>query len=145
MHLNWQQFSRLETVKRVTDFHCVTGWTRLDLHWEGVHIKDLLDAVQLKKSARFITFKSADGYTTSLPISECTGEDDLLAFKLDGQFLDNSKGGPVRVVIPAKYGYKSALWITEIVATKRQETGLWEKQGYHNNADPWKEERFNFK
>ena len=145
LDLGWEAFSRIPAIESVSDFHCVTGWTKLDNHWTGVRIRDLLAMAGLKPAARYITFKGADGYTTSLPISACMGDDDILATHLEGQLIETSRGGPVRVVIPEKYGYKSSLWVTELVLTRKQEMGLWEKQGYSNSADPWKEERFDMK
>ena len=144
LKMNWEAFSDLESVESISDFHCVTGWSRLDLAWRGVRIRDLLEMAGLKKSSRFITFYSYDGYITSLPIDACLGDDDILATHLDGELIKTDMGGPVRVVIPGKYGYKSALWIREIRLTRRQKKGYYEKQGYSNNADPWKEERFDF-
>jgi DMSO/TMAO reductase YedYZ molybdopterin-dependent catalytic subunit len=142
LKLDWNAFMKMDTAGSVSDFHCVTGWTRLDNHWSGVRIRDILDQSKVRKSARYITFRSADGYTTSLPIQECIGDDDILAFRWEGKDLDNTTGGPVRVVIPEKYAYKSALWVIELQLTKDQETGYWEQRGYSNSADPWKEERY---
>lgn len=141
LSLDWVSFLEIGPFVSVSDFHCVTGWTRLDNHWKGVRIRDILALAGLKSNARFVTFSSLDGYTTSLPIAECTGDDDLLAFEWEGEAIENARGGPVRAVIPAKYGYKSAMWISEMKLTKRQELGYWEKKGYHNHADPWKQQR----
>jgi DMSO/TMAO reductase YedYZ molybdopterin-dependent catalytic subunit len=141
-HLQWADFVKLDTVTSISDFHCVTGWSRLDNHWQGVRIRDILRMVQPKESAEFVTFLSADDYTTSLPISQCTGDDDILAFRWEGKVLTKENGGPVRVVIPGKYAYKSALWVVALKLTKKQELGYWEKRGYSNSADPWKEERY---
>ena len=141
LKLRFGDLMALDTLTSVSDFHCVTTWSRLDNHWTGVRIRTLLEAAGLKKDARFLTFKSADGYSTSLPIELCTGDDDMLAFRWEGVDLTAELGGPVRCVIPGKYGYKSAMWVTSIKATARDELGYWEKRGYSNSADPWKEER----
>ena len=141
LNFNWDSFSRLDTVQSVSDFHCVTTWSRLDNHWVGVRIRDVLQMADPKSSAKYITFKGADGYTTSLAIDDCTGDDDLLAFRWEGRDLGNNLGGPVRAVIPSKYGYKSCMWLVEMKLTKKQKLGYWEKRGYSNTADPWKEER----
>jgi len=140
--LRWNDFVALDTVASVSDFHCVTGWSRLDNHWVGVRIRDVLQLADPERSAKYVTFRSQDGYTTSLPLSECTGDEDILAFRWEGKDLDKNRGGPVRVVIPEKYAYKSALWIVEMKLTERQELGYWEQRGYSNSADPWKEERY---
>ena len=94
-----------------------------------------------KPGAKFVTFRGADGYTTSLAIEDCIGDDDILAFCWEGQNLEKSLGGPVRAVIPSRYGYKSCMWLVEMKLTKKQQLGYWEKRGYSNSADPWKEER----
>jgi DMSO/TMAO reductase YedYZ molybdopterin-dependent catalytic subunit len=142
VRLDWKAFRALESVESVSDFHCVTGWTRLDNDWEGIRIRDLISLADPKSSANFITFHSYDDYTTSLAIDECTGDDDILAFVWENKPIGKDLGGPVRVIIPGKYAYKGALWIKEMVLTKKQEPGFWEKRGYSNSADPWKEERF---
>ena len=138
----WADFSKLDTVESVSDFHCVTGWSRLENHWRGVRIRDILRLAKPKESATYVTFTSADDYTTSLPITQCTGDDDILAFRWEGKALTKENGGPVRVVIPGKYAYKGALWVVALKLTKKQELGYWEKRGYSNSADPWKEERY---
>jgi DMSO/TMAO reductase YedYZ molybdopterin-dependent catalytic subunit len=142
LKLSWDEFIDIGPVESVSDFHCVTRWSRLNNHWQGVRIRDILVKAIPLESARHITFKSKDGYTTSLPISECTGDDDILAFHWEGKDLGKDMGGPVRVVIPSKYGYKSALWVVELKLTEKQELGYWEKRGYSNSADPWLEERY---
>jgi len=139
--LNWEIFSQLQVIESISDFHCVTSWSRLDNRWKGVRIRDVIKEAKPNKNAKYITFKAKDGYTTSLAISECAGDDDILAFEWEGKPLQTEKGGPVRVVIPGKYGYKSTMWIAEMKLTKDQELGFWEKKGYSNKADPWKEER----
>ena len=137
----YNQLLGLDTVQVLSDFHCVTGWSRQKNRWTGVLIRTVLDQIKLNPDAKYLTFLAADGYTTSLPISECLSDVDMLAFRWEGKRLDKTIGGPVRVVIPEKYGYKSAMWLTEIQAPVDQELGYWEKRGYSNSADPLKEER----
>ncbi len=139
--LDWKSFSELDTVGIVCDFHCVTGWSRLDNHWTGVRLRDVLKLADPKSSAKYITFYGADDYTTSLPIEACTGDNALLTFRWEGKDLNNKMGGPVRVVIPSRYGYKSIMWLIRMKLTKRQIKGYWEKRGYSDSANPWKEER----
>ncbi|MBN1781542.1 molybdopterin-dependent oxidoreductase [bacterium] len=143
--LDWSAFSRLDTVTVVSDFHCVTGWSRLDNRWTGVRLRDVIRLASPLESARFITFAAADGYTTFLPIEACTGDRDLLAFRWEGHDLETENGGPVRVIVPSKYGYKSAKWLTEMRFTSGPETGTWESKGYSNTADPWKNDRYRSK
>lgn len=131
----------LDTVQVLSDFHCVTGWSRQKNRWTGVLIRTVLEQVRLKPDAKFLTFLAADGYSTSLAIEDCLSDVDMLGFRWEGRRLDNNLGGPVRAVIPEKYGYKSAMWLTEIRVTVDQEPGYWEQRGYSNSADPMKEER----
>ena len=138
---DWTAFSQLDTVHIQTPFHCVTGWSRVQNDWAGVLIQSILKIVKPTDKARYVTFKGADGYETSLAISECTGPQDILGFSWEGQDLDKFKGGPIRAVIPGKYGFKSAMWLIEMKLTEEQELGYWEKRGYSNSANPWKEER----
>ena len=143
LRLSWDDFVAIGPVESVSDFHCVTGWSRLDNHWVGIRIRDVLELAGLRESVGYISFLSADGYSTSLPLEACTGDDDILAFRWEGEDLGADKGGPVRGVIPSKYGYKSALWLVRMKLTEKQELGYWEQRGYSNSADPWKEERYN--
>jgi DMSO/TMAO reductase YedYZ molybdopterin-dependent catalytic subunit len=95
-----------------------------------------------KETATSATFECADGYTTSLTLAELAGDDVLLAYKLDGKALEEDLGFPLRLVVPSKYGYKSALWITRIRFASKKEVGFWERRGYSDTADVWKNDRF---
>ncbi len=139
--LDWNRFSSMDTVTLVSDFHCVTGWSRLDNHWTGVRLRDIIRMASPDDSARYITFIAADAYRTYLPIEVCLGDENLLAFRWEGEDLSTETGGPVRVVIPKKYGYKSAKWLIEMRFTAHPEEGTWESQGYSHTADPWKNDR----
>lgn len=140
--LGWDDFVKLPMVKSVSDFHCVEGWSVLGCIWEGVLFRNIVDLVKPRKDAKFVMFECADGYTTSLTLKELSGDDVLLACKLDGKELEHGLGFPVRLVAPAKYAYKSALWITGISFMLRKELGYWEKRGYSDTADVWKNDRF---
>lgn len=140
--LDYGQLLEMDTVVQVNDFHCVTGWSREKNHWAGVRLGDILALAEPGANARFVTFRGADGYETSLSLSECRLPKNLLAFGWEGKRLDKELGGPVRVVIPGKYGFKSTMWVIEMELTEDQQNGTWEKQGYSNTADPWKEERY---
>jgi DMSO/TMAO reductase YedYZ molybdopterin-dependent catalytic subunit len=143
--LDWNAFSQLDTITVISDFHCVTGWSRFDNRWTGVLIRDVISLVQPADSVKFIIFYSADGYSTFLPIGECTGDRDLLAFRWEGQDLETETGGPVRVVLPRKYGYKSAKWIIKMVFSTEPREGYWESRGYSETADPWRNDRYQSK
>lgn len=140
--LDWETFSEFPRVKAVSDFHCVTTWSVLDADWGGVSFREVLDRVRPKAEARFVFFTSYDGYTTNVPAASLRGEGVLLADSLAGEPLPVRYGGPVRVVIPQLYGWKSAKFIKSIEFRAEDAPGYWEKRGYSDTADPWKEERF---
>jgi DMSO/TMAO reductase YedYZ molybdopterin-dependent catalytic subunit len=142
LQLSWSDFLKLPRFESVSDFHCVEGWSVLGCRWEGVRFTSLVELVRPKEKARFVTFGCADGYTTSLTLEELSGDDVLLAYKLDGKSLEEGIGGPVRLVVPSKYGYKSAMWIISIKFTLKKELGFWEVRGYSDTADVWKNDRF---
>ena len=142
LKLTWDDLLKLPRVVSVSDFHCVEGWSVLDCEWEGVRFREIVDLVKPKENARFVTFECADGYKTSLTLEELSAEDVLLAYKLDGRDLEEGLGWPLRLIVPDKYGYKSALWVTRIKFTLRKELGYWEVRGYSDTADVWKNDRF---
>jgi len=142
LKLSWNEIAQLPRVQSVSDFHCVEGWSVLNCKWEGIRFGDIASLVGPKESARFVTFECADGYPTSLSLPELSGDDVLLAYGLDGKPLEEGYGFPLRLVVPGKYGYKSALWVTRIRFTVKKEAGFWEKRGYSDSADVWKNDRF---
>jgi len=142
VRLNWQEILRLPKIQSVSDFHCVEGWSVLDCKWEGVRFSQIAELVKPKANAKFVTFECADGYATSLSMQELSGEDVLLAYGLNHKPLEEGIGFPLRLVVPNKYAYKSALWVTEIRFTAKKELGFWERRGYSDTADVWKNDRF---
>ena len=140
--LTWREFQDLPKVVVTSDFHCVTGWSKLDNEWEGVRFKKVVELARPKDGARFVTIVAEEGYTTSLPLEDMLDEDVLLATRFEGEPLPSEHGGPLRLVVPKKYAYKSAKWVRRIVFTEEKELGYWEKRGYSDSADPWKEERY---
>jgi len=140
--LTWNDIMRLPNIESVSDFHCVEGWSVLDCRWEGILFKTILNLVKPKETARFVTFECADGYTTSLTLEELSEVNVLLAYKLNGERLAEGYGFPLRLVVPDKFAYKSALWLTRIRFTAEKELGYWEKRGYSDTADVWKNDRF---
>ena len=142
LKLTWEEFLRLPKTISVSDFHCVTGWTRLDNKWEGVMVKTLCDLVKPLNEAKFTTIVAEGEYTTSLPIADLLDPDVLLAYRFNDKPLSPEHGGPLRLVVPKKYAYKSAKWMRKLRFTKEQEIGYWEAHGYSNTANPWKEERY---
>jgi DMSO/TMAO reductase YedYZ molybdopterin-dependent catalytic subunit len=143
LQLNWAEFQALPRVKVFSDFHCVTRWSRLGNLWEGVSLKTVFDLVGVLPSARYLVAEGYDdGWTTNMPLLEARAEDVLLADRHDGELLSADHGGPVRLVVPKLYAWKSAKWLKGLVLLERDQPGLWEQNGYHNHGDPWKEDRF---
>jgi DMSO/TMAO reductase YedYZ molybdopterin-dependent catalytic subunit len=142
LRLSWKEIAELPEVRSTSNFHCVEGWSVLNCEWEGIRFRDLASLAKPKESARFVTFECADGYTTSLSLPELSGDDILLAMKLDGKTLEEGYGFPLRLVVPGKYGYKSASWVTRLRFTVKKEMGFWEKRGFSDSADVWKSERY---
>jgi len=142
LRLTYEKFLKLPRMVSVSDFHCVTGWSRLDSRWEGVAFKTISDLVKPLKEAKYVTVVAERDYTTSLPLEDLLDNDVLLAYRLDDKLLEPKHGGPLRIVVPRKYAYKSAKWVRKLRFTEEQELGYWEKRGYSNTADPWKEERY---
>ncbi len=140
--LNWNGFMKLGKTVSTSDFHCVEGWSVLDCKWEGVHIREIEKLVKPKEVARAVTFECADSYTTSLFREELSVEDVLLAYKLNDKPLDEGLGFPVRLIVPSKYAYKSALWLVRLRFTRAKELGFWERRGYSDGADVWRNDRF---
>jgi DMSO/TMAO reductase YedYZ molybdopterin-dependent catalytic subunit len=142
MAFTLEQFRALPQEEFVSDIHCVTAWSRYDNHWQGVSSKTLLDLVRPKAEARHVVFHAYDGYTTNTKLSVFAESNVLLAHSWEGQPLTRDHGGPVRVVIPDWYFWKSAKWVNRIEFIAEDRPGFWEVRGYHNEGDPWKEERY---
>jgi DMSO/TMAO reductase YedYZ molybdopterin-dependent catalytic subunit len=140
--LTWKNILDLPSQKLVYDFHCVEGWTVTDCTWTGIPFDNVINQVNPDKEAKFVLISSADGFTTSLTISDLRQKDVLLAYKLNDELLPESLGAPLRLVVPEKYAYKNAMWILRITFSKTQELGYWEKRGYSNAANIWKNDRF---
>jgi len=141
VELTWDQFTKLTWTTVTADFHCVTQWSSLDNTWEGVTFPDLMTLAQPKPEAKFVMAHCFGGYTTNLPL-EVAMEEGLLAHKQDGEPLGEGHGWPLRLIIPSRYGWKSAKWLNGIELIAEDAPGFWEQRGYNNSADPWKEERF---
>ncbi|MDO7906795.1 sulfite oxidase-like oxidoreductase [Paenibacillus sp. JX-17] len=133
---------QLPRVQSVSDIHCVTRWSKFDTVWEGVRFRDLLAAVSPKKDAGYVMIHADPDYETNLPLTELMGDDVLLAYHYDGKPLTPKHGWPIRLVVPQLYFWKSAKWIRGIEFMKEDRQGFWENHGFHNEADPFKEERF---
>ncbi len=144
VRLTYDELLGLTRTTDTSDFHCVTGWSRFDNKWEGVRFSDLVRIVKPGRNAGFATVEAEGGYTTSLPLWELMEPDVILAYNFEGKPLAPVHGGPLRLVVPKKYAYKSAKWVRKVIFTEEQELGFWEQRGYSNSADPWKEERYSY-
>ena len=141
--LSLPEFGELPRVKVFADFHCVTTWSRLGNLWEGVSTRELLSRVKPKSQAKFVVVHGYDyGWTTNLPLADFLAEDALLADTHDGEPIPTEHGGPVRLIVPLLYAWKSAKWVKRIELVAEDQAGYWEQGGYHMRGDPWKEERF---
>jgi len=142
MRWSWEEFQKLPRTQLRSDIHCVTRWSRYDNVWEGVAIGELFRHVVIQPAAMFVILHADPSYTTNLSLTELIQDDVLLADKHDGVPLTPEHGWPLRLVVPRRYFWKSAKWIRAIELVDRDHPGFWEQNGYHNDADPWKEERF---
>ncbi|HYM82793.1 MAG TPA: sulfite oxidase-like oxidoreductase [Candidatus Dormibacteraeota bacterium] len=140
--LTWEQFKALPRRTLETDIHCVTRWSKLGTTWEGVSIREVLALAQPRPSARFVVEHAEQGYTTNVPLEVLDDEDVILADTFEGKPLEPEHGWPLRLVLPKRYFWKSAKWIRGLELLDHDVSGFWERYGYHNEGDPWKEQRF---
>lgn len=140
--LSWTDFNALPQVEDVSDFHCVTTWSKFDCRWHGVAFTTLYELAQPKPEARFVYFTSNDGYSTNLPLEQCLDDDVLVATSFDGAPLPLEHGGPARVIVPKLYAWKGAKFVKGITFLTEDKLGFWEVRGYSNTADPWTEDRY---
>jgi DMSO/TMAO reductase YedYZ molybdopterin-dependent catalytic subunit len=142
--LTWDELDALPKSENVQDIHCVTRWSRFDTRFRGVHWRELAKLVRPKPTARFAIAHSEHGYTANVPLAFLEDELALLATEADGDPLAPEHGWPLRLVIPGKYFWKSAKWLRGLELSSVDRPGFWERYGYHNDADPWQEERYGF-
>jgi DMSO/TMAO reductase YedYZ molybdopterin-dependent catalytic subunit len=142
MRWSWDEFLALPTVAITCDIHCVTRWSKFDTVWEGIKFTDFIKLFGVKPSARYVIAHCDHGYTTNLPIEAMMEDDVLLAYKYDGKFLEPDHGFPVRTLVPKRYFWKSAKFLRGLEFSPVDKPGFWEQAGYHNDGDPWKEERY---
>lgn len=140
--LSWMEFRQLPQTKDVSDFHCVTRWSQLDMEWDGVLARTLLMQAAPLANAKYVTMHSYDGYTTNLPLEALLDDDVIIAHSVFGHALTAEHGGPVRMVVPKRYAWKGAKWLKSIELHEFDRPGFWEVRGYHNEADPFLEQRF---
>jgi DMSO/TMAO reductase YedYZ molybdopterin-dependent catalytic subunit len=136
----WDQLRALPSQTVTVDIHCVTRWSKLDTSWTGVSLDTLLDGVHTD-AAHVLAF-SDGGYTTNLPLADITGGKAWIVYDYDGAPLAAEHGGPARLLVPHLYFWKSAKWIRGIELRQADQPGFWERYGYHNYGDPWREQRY---
>jgi DMSO/TMAO reductase YedYZ molybdopterin-dependent catalytic subunit len=139
---SFKEFSTRAQTPVTSDIHCVTTWSRYDNQWLGLPTRELLAACQPRDSAQFVMLHSYDGYTTNLALEDFAADDALLAHSWSGKPLTADHGGPVRLVVPHLYFWKSTKWLQAIEFLENDAPGYWEVRGYHNRGDPWAEQRY---
>ena len=142
LKLSWKQFMELPQHEDVSDFHCVTTWSKLDVPWEGVQLSTVLALARPRPEASHLTTHAYDGYTTNLPLEEALKDDVLLVHTAEGKPLSVAHGGPARIITPQLYAWKGAKWIHRIEVLTRDRPGYWELRGYSNTAHPWRNDRY---
>ena len=140
--LNWDEFQKLEQTAVTADMHCVTTWSRLDQKWEGVAFSKIVELAKPKPDAKFVIAHSEYGFTANTPLEYCLRDDCLIALRANGTPLTAEHGSPARLVVPRLYAWKSAKWLRGIEFSDVDKPGFWERNGYHNTGDPWKEQRY---
>ena len=140
--LNWEEFSALPQVSLANDIHCVTGWSKLDNEWAGVRFRDVAALAQPKPEARHVMVHCYGGYTTNVPLDDLMGDEVLFAHTHNGKPIEPAHGGPLRLVVPHLYFWKSAKWARGLLFMADERPGFWEMYGYHIRGDPWNEERY---
>jgi len=137
---SWEEFRALPTETVTRDIHCVTKWSKLDTVWEGVPVSALLEG--LDTAAEFVVAFCDGGYTTNLPLEDVADGNAWVVHTYAGEPLEPEHGGPVRLLVPHLYFWKSAKWLRGLALRQEDEPGFWENYGYHNHGDPWKEQRY---
>lgn len=142
MSWTWDEFRQIPTVEVSTDIHCVTGWSKFDTVWEGPRLRDFVELFGLTPDARYVIAHAAHGFTTNVPLEDMLDDDVILAWKYNGALLEPEHGFPVRTFVPKRYFWKSAKWLLKLEFSATDKPGFWEQAGYHNDGDPWQEQRY---
>ena len=140
--LSWEEFQKLQQTTVVADMHCVTTWSKLDQRWEGIPFAKIVELAKPLPEAKFVIAHSEQSFTANIPIEYCLRPDCLIALRANGEPLTPEHGSPARLVVPRLYAWKSAKWLRGIEFSAVDKPGFWERNGYHNRGDPWKEERY---
>lgn len=138
----WDELHSLPERSLTTDIHCVTTWSRLDTSFTGVSVETLLEHVGLSADATHVMAHARSGYTTNLPLDDVRHDRAWVVWEADGAPLTPEHGGPVRLLVPHLYFWKSAKWLDRLELMDHDEPGFWERGGYHDRGDPWREQRY---
>jgi DMSO/TMAO reductase YedYZ molybdopterin-dependent catalytic subunit len=141
LELRWEDLLALPQTDDVSDFHCVTGWSMLDLRWSGVRLAALLALARPRDDASHVLVHGHDGYSANLPLEEALKDDVLVAHRLQGAPLPREHGGPARLVVPQLWAWKGAKWLSRVEVLTHDRRGYWEIRGYSNTAHPWRDDR----
>jgi DMSO/TMAO reductase YedYZ molybdopterin-dependent catalytic subunit len=144
VELTYRQLQELPNVKMRSDFHCVTGWSKLDNLWDGVQTAELLKLVGPNERASHVLVHAEYGYTANLPLGVLLEDESMLTWAHNGENLAPKHGFPLRLLVPRLYAWKSVKWVRGIELLDADQRGFWEVRGYHNRADPWLEERYSY-
>ena len=142
--LTYDELQALPQSEITVDIHCVTRWSRFDTGFRGVHWRELAALVRPKPSARFVLAHAEQGFTANIPLEALEDDESLIAWEADGEPLEAEHGWPLRLVVPSRYFWKSAKWLRGLELLSADQPGFWERYGYHNDADYWKEQRYSF-
>jgi len=142
--LSYEELQHLPTTEITTDIHCVTRWSRFDAQFNGVHWSELAKLVRPRPSARYVLAHAEQGFTTNVPLAALEEPGSLVAWEADGEPLTPDHGWPLRLVVQGRYFWKSAKWLRGLELRAHDTPGFWERLGYHNEADYWREERYSF-
>lgn len=140
--LTYDELIALPAAQWNGDIHCVTRWSKRNTHWKGVLFRDIASRAAVSSTATHVLQHADNAYTTNLPLQVMFGDDCLVAYEFEGAPLEPVHGGPVRMLVPSRYFWKSAKWLRGIEFLNEDHPGFWEMRGYHNDGDPWKEERY---
>jgi DMSO/TMAO reductase YedYZ molybdopterin-dependent catalytic subunit len=142
--LSYDELMALPQTEITVDIHCVTRWSRFDTSFKGVHWRELAKLVMPRPSARFVVAHAEQGFTSNVPLAALEDDEALIAWEGDGAPLEPEHGWPLRLVVPSRYFWKSAKWLRGLELLAHDQPGFWERYGYNNNADFWKEQRYDF-
>jgi DMSO/TMAO reductase YedYZ molybdopterin-dependent catalytic subunit len=138
----WDDFMAMPQTNFTADFHCVTTWSKLDVQWTGVKVTDFMTQIQVDPRAVHIMEHCYGGYTTNIAMEDFWREENFFAHTLFGEMLSAEHGGPMRLIVPHLYAWKSAKWISGLEFLDHMELGFWERNGYHHRGEPFAEERY---